>query len=106
MHGAGLHAGYRRSAPAAPPNTTTEEKMESRDIYVKLTDPTGKHKPVVNHHRVWDADRFIASQHKQYDTDAKPGEKRIVSQASKSDYSVSRDSRTERQRRINRRRGR
>lgn len=60
--------------------------MESRDIYVKLTDPTGKHKPVVNHHRVWDADRFIASQHKQYDTDAKPGEKRIVSQASKSDY--------------------
>lgn len=28
--------------------------MDSRDIYIKLTDPTGKHKPVVNAHRVWD----------------------------------------------------
>ncbi len=34
--------------------------MDSRDIYIKLTDPTGKHKPVVNAHRVWDA--FVSSQ--------------------------------------------
>lgn len=52
--------------------------MESRDIYIKLTDPTGKHKPVVNAHRVWDGARFIDSQHKQYERDAKPEDRRTV----------------------------
>ena len=45
--------------------------MESRDIYIKLTDPTGA-QAVVNAHRVWDGARFIDSQHKQYERDAKP----------------------------------
>lgn len=52
--------------------------MEARDCFIKLTDPTGKRQPVISAHRVWDADRFIASQHKQYSSDAKPGEKLIV----------------------------
>jgi len=60
--------------------------MEARDCFIKLTDPTGKRQPVISAHRVWDADKFIASQHKQYSTDAKPGEKLIVSPASKADY--------------------
>lgn len=60
--------------------------MEARDCFIRLSDPTGRNPDVISHHRVWDADRFIASQHKQYNTDAKPGEKRIVAQASKSDY--------------------
>ena len=46
---------------------------DSRDIYIKLTDPTGKHKPVVNAHRVWDGARFIDSQHKQYEARRKAG---------------------------------
>lgn len=60
--------------------------MEARDCFIRLSDPTGRYQDVINHHRVWDADRFIASQHRQYSTEAKPGEKRIVAQASKSDY--------------------
>ncbi len=60
--------------------------MESRDLFVKLTDPTGKNKPVVNHHRVWDVARFIESQHQQHDRDAKPDERRVVSESTQADY--------------------
>ncbi|WP_336217285.1 hypothetical protein [Pseudomonas aeruginosa] len=28
--------------------------MKSEDLYVRLTDPTGKRREVINHHRVWD----------------------------------------------------
>ena len=52
--------------------------MEARDIYIKLTDPTGKHKPIINAHRVWDGARFIDSQHNQYDRNAKPEERRVL----------------------------
>ena len=60
--------------------------MEARDCFIRLADPTGKHKDVINHHRVWDAERFIEAQHRQYSTEAKPGETRIVIPATKSDY--------------------
>ena len=62
--------------------------MESRDIYIKLTDPTGKHKPVVNAHRVWDG--FIDSQHKQYERDAKPEDRRVVTEATRAEYQAGR----------------
>lgn len=64
--------------------------MESRDIYIKLADPQGKKRPVINHHRVWDGARFIAEQHKQHGKDAKPDEIRIVTEATASDYMESR----------------
>ena len=32
--------------------------MEARDCFIRLADPTEKHKDVINHHRVWDAERF------------------------------------------------
>lgn len=41
--------------------------MQPRDIYIKLTDPSGAHAPVINHHRVWDAGRFVESQRKLYE---------------------------------------
>lgn len=34
--------------------------LAGRDIYIRHTGPNGNH--YVQHHRVWDADRFIASQ--------------------------------------------
>ncbi len=60
--------------------------MESRDIYIKLTDPQGKKRPTINHHRVWDGAMFIAEQHKQHVTDAKPDETRIVTEATAAEY--------------------
>lgn len=60
--------------------------LQCRDIYIRLTDPTGKHKPVVNQHRVWDAERFLHAQIKQYDTDAKPDERRLVTVTTRDDY--------------------
>lgn len=59
----------------------------ARDIFVKRTDPTGKHKPVVTQHRVWDADLFMAAQVAQHDGDTtKPEDRRLVTIASKDDY--------------------
>ena len=43
------------------------ESIIARDLFVKLTDPTGAKKPVINQHRVWDAERFIAAQVAQHD---------------------------------------
>lgn len=40
--------------------------MTQREIYIRLRDPSGKHKDVVNSHLVWDADRFLSAQHQQY----------------------------------------
>lgn len=57
--------------------------MQHRDIYIRLTDPNGNHKPVVNHHRVWDAERFIAAQKKQYEQAKKQEDRRIVAVVSK-----------------------
>jgi hypothetical protein len=67
--------------------------MVSRDIYIKLTDPTGKRRPVINHHRVWDGARFIAGQHQQHDRDAKPGERRTVTEATRAEYQAAREPR-------------
>lgn len=57
--------------------------MQPRDIYIELSDPSGKHKPVVNHHRVWDAKRFIAAQRKQYEQAEKTEDVRLVAVVSK-----------------------
>lgn len=58
----------------------------SRDVFVRRSDPTGKHAPVITQHRAWDVGLFVASQVKQYDTDAKPDERRIVSIATAAEY--------------------
>lgn len=62
--------------------------MKAQDIYIRLTDPTGKHKPVVNQHRVWDRDRFVANQQRQYGEAAKPGDERLVTVVSRDDYTA------------------
>lgn len=63
--------------------------MTHRDLYVRLSDPSGKRKEVINNHVVWDADRFIAAQIEQH-TGAKVKEqdRRIVSIATKEEYRV------------------
>ena len=61
--------------------------MEHRDIFIRLVDPTGRNKPIINHHRVWDAERFLQSQVEQYDGAAtKAGERRTVSLATREQY--------------------
>lgn len=66
-------------------------EYEARDIYIKLTDPSGKRKPVINHHRVMgNGAKFIEGQHRQYDREAKPEYRRIVSEATKAEYQAAR----------------
>jgi len=61
--------------------------MIGSDLYVKLIDPTGSKKPVVNHHRVWDGQLFLASQRTLYEVKPEnPADKRIVSQSTEADY--------------------
>jgi len=62
-------------------------ELASRDVYIRLTDPTGKHKPVINQHLVWDVDAFIDAQIKNYGEKAKTAEeKRDVSVATRQEY--------------------
>ena len=65
--------------------------MKAQDIYIKLTDPTGKHSDVINHHRVWDKNKFYQSQVKLHENKEKPiGDQRTVSLATESDYNAMR----------------
>ena len=60
--------------------------MQSQDIYVRLTDPTGKRAPVINYHRVWDKQRFVEAQRKIHEAQAKGDDIRQVSIATESEY--------------------
>lgn len=67
------------------------ETIVARDLYVKRTDPTGKHKPVVTQHRVWDAERFMAAQAAQHDGEkTKPEDVRLVSISTAEEYAAAR----------------
>ncbi|WP_258129203.1 hypothetical protein [Achromobacter anxifer] len=57
----------------------------SRDVFVRRTDPAGKRPPVITQHLAWDPALFLASQIKQYDTDAKPKERQTISMATAAD---------------------
>lgn len=58
----------------------------SRDVFVRRTDPNGKRPPVITQHLAWDPAEFLASQVKQYDTDAKPEERQTISLATLAGY--------------------
>lgn len=58
----------------------------SRDVFVRRTDPNGKRPPVITQHLAWDPAEFLASQVKQYDTDAKPEERQTIFLATAADY--------------------
>lgn len=61
--------------------------MIHKDVFVRLADPTGKKKDVINHHRVWDVERFFTAQQEQHNgPKVKAGDRRIVSLATKADY--------------------
>ena len=49
------------------------------NIYIQLTDPSGKCLPIINHHFVWDPERFLVSQMIQYNNEkTKPEDVRNV----------------------------
>lgn len=64
--------------------------MKPQDLYLRITDPAGKHKAIVTQHRVWDADRFLASQQRAHADQKDPADRRVVSLASRDDYKKSR----------------
>lgn len=73
---------------------TTEQTMEARDLYLRHTDTNGKSTNQM--HRVWDADKFLASQQDEatkQNTKVKEGAPRLakVEQITRETY---RDERT------------
>lgn len=62
-------------------------ELIGKDIYVRLSDPSGKNKEVVTQHRVWDAGRFLAAMQDQHNGPrVKPEDRRTVGMATKADY--------------------
>ena len=65
--------------------------MSAQDIFIRLTDPTGKHMPTVTQHRVWDRDRFVRSQQHQFGEGARsPEDRRTVTVVDRDAYIASR----------------
>lgn len=65
--------------------------MQAQDIFIRLTDPTGKHKPTVTQHRVWDRGRFVRSMQHQFGEGAKsPEDRRTVTVVDRDAYTTSR----------------
>jgi hypothetical protein len=63
------------------------ETMMHRDVYVRLTDPNGKQKTIINHHRIWDLDRFVAAQKSQYEgSRVKEEDRRLITLATVEEY--------------------
>ena len=56
------------------------------DVYIRLTRGD---KTFINHHRVWDRDRFLAAQIHQYSgPQTKPEDIHVVSLATKAEYDI------------------
>lgn len=66
---------------------TTMSTLIARDLFLRLTDPQGRHKDVITHHRVWDGAAFVAAQVEQHDgPNTKPEDRRLVTVATRADY--------------------
>lgn len=61
-------------------------EMVGRDVFVKLTDPTGKNSPVINCHRVHDIEAFLASQKRLHEQAKDDGLRRTVTLTTENDY--------------------
>lgn len=70
--------------------STVNNKMMGRDLYLRLTDPTGKQEPVINCHRVYDREKFHAAQVTFYATLKTEADRRNVSIATEAQYLASR----------------
>ena len=70
--------------------SAVNNKMMGRDLYLRLTDTTGKHEPIINCHRVYDREKFHAAQVKFYETPKNEADKRLVSIATEAEYLASR----------------
>ncbi len=60
--------------------------MQPKDLYIKLSDPAGKTAATYHHHRVWDADKFIAILREQHEYAKKPEDCRHVAVISRAEY--------------------
>lgn len=71
-------------------NPVVNNTMLGRDLYLRLTDPTGKYEPVINCHRVYDREKFYAAQVKFYETPKNEDDKRLVTIATEAEFRASR----------------
>ena len=61
--------------------------MKAQDMFIRLVDPTGKHAPVINAHRVWDRELFYESQVRLHeDPKKKIEDRRLVSAATEAEH--------------------
>jgi hypothetical protein len=63
----------------------TEIMPASRFIYIRHEPQDGK-RPYITRHLVWDVDRFLASQIRQYGEEAKPDDRQSISLTTESDF--------------------
>lgn len=60
--------------------------MNVSDLYVKLVDPTGKHKDVISHHRVWDGKLFMQRLRDRHEYEEDEADRRVVKLATQAEY--------------------
>jgi len=60
--------------------------MQGQDLYLKITDPSGKSGAIVAHHRVWDRERFITAEIKLHSKPEKQEDRRAVTIATEAEY--------------------
>lgn len=60
------------------------DNLNGNDVYLRITNKRGESH--VQHHRVWDAKKFISSMQKQHSEQKNPEDNCKVEIATKSDY--------------------
>lgn len=68
--------------------------MQAQDVFIRLTDPSGKSAPITSSHRVWDRERFLTAQIDLHSRRAQGEDQRIVSLVTEADYRRSRGYKT------------
>lgn len=65
-----------------------EQKSEMivRDVFVKLTDPSRKKPTVINSHRVYDIEKFLAAQKQLHEQAKDEADRRTVTLTTEADY--------------------
>jgi hypothetical protein len=60
--------------------------MNAQDLYLQTSDPTGKSKSSISHHRVWDRELFISSQRAMHEKKRDTADFRVVLPVDESAY--------------------
>ena len=60
--------------------------IQPQDLYLQITDPSGRRGKIVAHHRVWDRERFITAQISLHAKPEKEEDRRVVTVTTQAEY--------------------